>query len=426
MRRLARLGALLATGVVLGALGAMVLAGPDPSGSTPADEPVVRSADRPVAPETAAPPPASSRPQRPPGTRVLLAWTAGGLPQGFGDAVAGLPGVQDHTVVRGDLLGLVGTDGASGAPVQRVEPGWRIPLDVLAIDPRSYQPFVRAPADRAAIGALGPGEALLGATSAGLRGIGVGGRLLLDDGSTLRVKGVVGDRAVAGAEAVVDTGTGAAIGVDTDRFLLLHHRGPRLPLDAAIRTLTGQAVRTRSEGESPYLRHADAVLPQAMIKDRFGEFAYRGPASGPITVDPRWVDANIVEADLPVLGHLRCNRRLLPALRGALDELVAANLSHLVASFEGCWNPRTIAGSTQLSRHAWGAAVDLNFSANPTGTTTVQDPRLVEVFERWGFGSGDLWLVPDSGHFEAVLAPDPRPTGRGSGARRVSSRLAAA
>ena len=71
-------------------------------------------------------------------------------------------------------------------------------------------------------------------------------------------------------------------------------------------------------------------------------------------------------------------------------------------SFEGCFNPRTIAGSTQPSRHAWGAAVDVNFSTNPTGSTSTVDPRLVEVMERWGFGSGDEWLVPDSGHFEYI------------------------
>ena len=43
------------------------------------------------------------------------------------------------------------------------------------------------------------------------------------------------DEAVAGAEVVVNPATGDALGVTTERYLLLHHRGARPPLDAAIR-----------------------------------------------------------------------------------------------------------------------------------------------------------------------------------------------
>jgi D-alanyl-D-alanine carboxypeptidase len=198
--------------------------------------------------------------------------------------------------------------------------------------------------------------------------------------------------------------------VDTDRYLLVHHRGPRTPLDTAIRGLTGEPVRTRAVGETPFLRHADAVLPQALIKAAFGEFAVQGSGPGPVTIDPDWVATNIVDVDLPILGPTHCHRNLVPALRGALEDLQAANLGHLVGSYEGCFNARTVAGSVQLSRHAWGAAVDLNFSTNPTGIDSAQDPRLVAVFERWGFGSGDFWLVPDSGHFEYIAPPSPSAT----------------
>ena len=95
------------------------------------------------------------------------------------------------------------------------------------------------------------------------------------------------------------------------------------------------------------------------------------------------------------------------SVRGVRRQRVAFQDDDLVASFEGCYNARTITGSTQLSRHAWGAAVDLNFSSNPTGVGSMQDARLVDIFERWGFGSGDFWLVPDSGHFEYIAPPSP-------------------
>ena len=35
------------------------------------------------------------------------------------------------------------------------------------------------------------------------------------------------------------------------------------------------------------------------------------------------------------------------------------------------------------------------------------DPRLVEVMERWGFTSGHQWLISDPGHFEYVQPPSP-------------------
>ena len=405
MKRVLLVAACLVVGLAVGIGGALALGDGDeePDPRPPPTTVAPTTTARPVALTTPAPPTTAPRPV----DHVLLAWTAGGLPGGFADAVAGLDPVRDVTVVRGDLEGLVASHDAAGREVDRTAPGWQLPFDVLAIDPVSFGRFVEAPARRV-LRRLGPGEAVLGRTSADLRGLGEGGTLQLGSGATLTVVGIVPDDAVAGAEAVVDLGTGATIGVDVERYLLLHHRGPRPALDAAIRGLSTKSVRTRAPGETPFLRHADAVLPQALIKARFGEFAYQGTGTGAITIDPAWTDTNIVAVDLPVLGRTVCHRALLPALRGALEDLVATNLDHLVASFEGCFNARTIAGTTQLSRHAWGAAVDLNFSVNPTGTSTGQDPRLVDVFERWGFGSGDLWLVPDSGHFEYIAPPAPR------------------
>jgi D-alanyl-D-alanine carboxypeptidase len=92
---------------------------------------------------------------------------------------------------------------------------------------------------------------------------------------------------------------------------------------------------------------------------------------------------------------------------GALTEIERAGLAGLVqqAGYDGCFNPRFVAGSDSVSRHAWGAAFDMGFGSNPTGLESVQDPRLVEIFRRWGFTSGDSWLVPDAGHFEFIGVP---------------------
>jgi hypothetical protein len=53
-----------------------------------------------------------------------------------------------------------------------------------------------------------------------------------------------------------------------------------------------------------------------------------------------------------------------------------------------------------VSRHAWGAAVDINAAANPFGSLGTQDPRLVAVMKEWGFTWGGDWLSPDPMHFE--------------------------
>ena len=406
MKRVLLVLACLVVGLAIGLGGALALGDTEEAEPTlPTNPPTTPTTLPPPPPTTVAPAPPTTTPR--PVDDVLLAWIAGGLPGGFADGVAALEPVRDVTVVRGELEGLVATRDAAGRPVDATAPGWEYPLDVLAVEPQSYGRFVDAPARRL-LRRLGDAQAVLGATSAELRGVDVGATLQLTTGPPLTVVGVLPDEAVAGAEVVVNPATGDALGVTTDRYLLLHHRGPRPPLDAAIAGLTSSSVRTRAPGETPFLRHADGVLPQALIKDRFGEFAYRATGPGDLEIDGAWVDANIVETDLPILGPLTCHRALLPALRGALQDLEAANLGHLVASFEGCFYPRTIRGSTQISRHTWGAAVDVNFSVGPTGVPDAQDPRLVAIFERWGFGSGDAWLVPDSGHFEYVAPPSPR------------------
>ncbi len=331
---------------------------------------------------------------------VLLVWTPGRLPAGFATDVEALPQVTAVSVVRGDQLGLVAWRDGAGVEIGRTAAGFEIPAEVGVFDPATYAAFV-APEVAATLASLGDGEALLGATSARVRGISAGGTLELADGTELLVRGVVDDVAIGGVEVALRAGTPPAI--EPERYLLARYEGDRAALEAAITGLlpAGAAARLRGPGETPVFRHGDAVLPQAQIKERFGEWSYRATGSG-FEQDPAWVAGHIVAAEVPILGTVRCHRLLVPALRGALAELEQRNLAFLVdpGGFRGCWNPRFIAGRRDPSRHAWGAAVDLNFGTSPTGLESAQDPRLLEVMERWGFTSGHDWLIPDPGHFE--------------------------
>ncbi len=355
-------------------------------------------------------PPPEPAPADPDVPAVLLAWTQRRLDPGLAAAISADGAVTATSVVRGGIVDLVASRDAGGAVVDRPAAGWAIPLDAVAFDPGAHAAFVSV-ADRRSVADLAPGQALLGATSAALRRLAPGGVIDLASGGSVTVAGVVSDTAIGGAELAVDLATGTRLGVADDRFALASYAGDRGELEARLLAAlpADTPVQFRGPGETPFLRHGDAVLPQALIKARFGEFAYRrggGDGDG-FDQDPAWQERNLVTADLPLIGPARCHRAIVEALAGALSEVAEANLAALIdpAGFAGCWNARTTRSGTSVSRHAWGVAVDLNFGANPTGLASVQDPRLVAIFDRWGFTDGSRWLVPDAGHFEFVSPP---------------------
>jgi D-alanyl-D-alanine carboxypeptidase len=174
---------------------------------------------------------------------------------------------------------------------------------------------------------------------------------------------------------------------------------------AIARTLEGGSpLRIRARGETPFLRYGDAVMPQMLVKDAFGEFAARPRSDGRITIDPAWVARNLRRRSVPLLGRVTCHRALFPQLKGALASLEADGLGHLIDASDqaGCWVPRFIGWDPNgwISHHAWGIALDVNVSNNAFGMQPHQDPRLVARMERWGFTWGGRWLIPDGMHFE--------------------------
>ncbi len=328
----------------------------------------------------------------------LLVWTSGSLRPGFVTAVRSIPGVVAATVVRAGNVGLVGSWDRSGVLVYRVQNGYSVPLEAMVLDLKTYRSFVPL-GDANIFDSLGEREVLLSATSARIRGVGAGGRLELSDGTVLVVRAVVHDARIGGGELAVADSAWAKIAVPTERYMLIQYDGDRTAFEsaAAAAVSDGAPVRVRGEGEAPIFRYADAVRPQAAIKEVFGEFFYRPREGQNIDREADWVEKNIVRADVALLGSFKCHRILVPALAGAMQELIALDLEFLIdqAQFRGCDNPRFIAGGRGLSRHAWGAAVDLNY-----GLKIASDPRLIAVMERWGFTSGHDWLIPDPGHFE--------------------------
>jgi hypothetical protein len=384
-------------GVVVGALvvmGADSLTAPDRPGP-------VRSPSRPV---TVIP----GKKLIPAGT-ILLAWAPGSLPARSEAVLEDLPGVVNATTVLAGLDWIKASYSHDGALIDSSEDGRMIPIEVAVIEPRDYGSFV-APADRAALYSLRPGNMLLAQTSALLRGGGEGMRLKLL-GRTATVSGVVSDQTAQGYEAIqrrpVPRWSRA------DRFVLVHLRraSARPSVERAVRSLLapGQVARVRALGETPFLRYGDAVLPQMLIKKTFGEFSATPEPDGSLAIEPRWVARNIRAVDVPLLGKVRCHRTLIPQLRAALRDVIDSGLSHTIdpENYGGCYTPRFIDRDPggRLSHHSWGIGIDLNVSSNAFGTNPDQDRSLVEHMERWGFTWGGRWLIPDGMHFEWARFP---------------------
>ncbi len=342
---------------------------------------------------------------------TFLAWTPGGLPAGFADAVARMPGIRRAVVVASDNVWLTRSYSQDGEVVDDPPPTFAIPLEVAAVHPQAYAPFL-PPADRAVTLALSDGRGVLGESSAKLRGLGVGavmrfGRVRVE------IAAILPDELVGAHELMVSREVGLRIGVVRDRYALLVPEGEpnERQIATGVRRVlpSGTLVRVRAPGDTPYFRHGDAVLPPVAIKELFGEFAAKPREGQPgfLTADPSWVRTHIATQNVPLLGSVTCNVAMFPQIRGAIRELIALGLKETITSYSGCFSPRHILRDPDagLSHHAWGIAIDVNVPQNYFGDPPNQDPDMVEVFERWGFIWGGDFIQPDGMHFEYRRPP---------------------
>ena len=143
------------------------------------------------------------------------------------------------------------------------------------------------------------------------------------------------------------------------------------------------------------------VLPTALVKEMFGDFQIKERDGVWITTEPKWREENIQNKRMPILGITRCHRLMWEPLEGALNQILEEGLEEYLIIEEwkssgGCYAPRRInrfdAGGS-ISRHAWGIAIDIN-------TKSGYPPRVVEIFNDWGFAWGGTWTSPDEMHFE--------------------------
>lgn len=118
-------------------------------------------------------------------------------------------------------------------------------------------------------------------------------------------------------------------------------------------------------------------------------------------------ESRLTTTKLPVVGNIRCHKKILRQLRGAMREAQLRGLSYCfdvkdTKESGGCYVCRKMRGSNNWSRHAWGIAFDFNPSYFPypyhggaSRKWGKRQARLQRVFEHWGFG------FPGRGRFSA-------------------------
>jgi hypothetical protein len=178
----------------------------------------------------------------------------------------------------------------------------------------------------------------------------------------------------------------------------------KLAGDAAVSMIDAIALN----GLDPDVQQV--AVTTGTVADVVGVFRYTVIGGGRIAPVQSWVDDHVSTQQVPILGTITCNKYVFPQLIAALQEVVDRGLAGEIHADEyaGCYYPRFIAGSTKLSNHSFGLALDFNVPGNLRGTVGEMDRTVVSVFKKWGFGWGGDWSYTDPMHFEMARVVDAR------------------
>lgn len=346
------------------------------------------------------------------GGSLLAAGACGGRYEQIAGAPASLlrvevPSGANRTVLAGvrSVAGVTNVAGFSLVDV-RVKSPAKASIKIAVVDPAEVESLA---------GALAGG----GSSSANLRGglllmpVAEREKLGIAPGGLVRV---IGARGGAHNVAVADlsdelAGTGAAGVVARDRVPWLETGKPTLLFVAvspeADANATAATLASKLRADVGVSGKTPPFLAGRAASQLFGSFRYVVNPDGTIQQDPSWVRRYIVRTRVPILKWVTCHRMMVPQLRAALADVERAGLASKIdlddfGSSGGCYVARKMLWDPNLpvSMHAWGLAIDFNVAGNQYGARPTMDPRIVEIFERWGFRWGGRWQTPDGMHFE--------------------------
>lgn len=113
-------------------------------------------------------------------------------------------------------------------------------------------------------------------------------------------------------------------------------------------------------------------------------------------------------------GHpskIRCHRKIADALKSAMDQIFVAGGNNLkspilkhVQNYSGCYNLRSVRGSSRISTHGFGAAIDFDAGVLTLGKNVPASDmpqKVVDIFKKTGaFWGGDYIGRKDPMHFQ--------------------------
>lgn len=290
--------------------------------------------------------------------------------------------------------------------VQQAPAGMAYPMASIAFDPAVAGPLF----SDALTQTLSTGHIAMGRTSAALRGAQAGDIVVITgwDGQVheLTIGLIADDDEVGYAELVLSTQAAESVGFVRVSSAAIWGYDDEDHLNVLIRHRTDSLLRVTSPFDEP---SPDIVLPSALLKTYLGEFAYRETGRGDwIEIESGWREENIVFIDHPLTGRFPCHRVVAPLVERGLDQIMDMGIGSLIdlSDFQaagGCFVPRLIRGGDKggaISRHAYGAAIDINPSDNRYGGRVSMDIRIVRVFRELGFAWGGGWTFTDGMHFE--------------------------
>jgi hypothetical protein len=335
-----------------------------------------------------------------PRTADILVQTQSGIPEETLEEIRALPGVQD--VEQFSML-QVGIE-------NRV-------LNLAAVDPATFRRFTpgQVPQSREVWDRVAGGELAISPELQKKLPIDEQGFVTLDQRSPEVHLGALAPQIENAVDAVVNDKWGAELGAEPGNALLVSTgiTAPDKVVKPLTRLLPQQTSVQRLDSVARFgldINAKQTAFVVGSVSSAVGVFNYTVLGGGRIAPEPAWVRANITTAQVPILGSVTCNKAIIPQLTAALREVVETGLADEInpAEYAGCYYPRFIAGSTTLSNHSFGLALDLNTPGNQRGTVGEMDRTVVAIFKRWGFGWGGDWRFTDPMHFEAVRIVDVR------------------
>lgn len=299
-----------------------------------------------------------------------------------------------------------------GRDLMRLGSRWRIPMSSV-VAPLAY---LAAIGGEQMAAAAGPGKVLMGESSAGLRDARAGDTIVLRDSrfrmQTFTIGAVVPDAFVEWGDLFISTEAAVPLGtMSVARIAITNIPSSGLVL-SRLRSrgvVIGDTYRLRTSWDR---KTPDGTLGAVTLKKKLGEFAYRPAGGSAIEIDMKWrVDNILYRHTFEDIGlRNNCHRVVVDAIQGALTEIRERGLSRYVNvqnanRYGGCFVGRLnrMAGTFgSPSRHAYGAALDINTTENYQWRTPKMNCEIVLIFRKWGFAWGGNFWPTDGMHFEYV------------------------